>query len=233
MSKCPFDPFFIHSQHNNFHATIMHKKSKKTQYDTLFEEELLPHVTALQTFAYHLTYNQEDADDLVQETYLKAYRFIEKYEKGTNAKAWLFKILKNAFINEYRKKSKQPTKVDFEDIVAYHDTDDVRVTGYSDLREEIFLHMMGDEVTSAINSLPIDFRTVILLCDIEGFTYEEISAIIDVPIGTVRSRLFRARNLLKEKLTDYAQQHGYTDVRGQKRLTRGQSSIDENNREEE
>ncbi len=208
----------------------MHDKTLKDKYDTLFEEELLPHVSALQTFAYHLTYNQEDADDLVQETYLKAYRFIDKYQKGTNAKAWLFKILKNAFINEYRKKSKQPSKVDFEEIVAYHDTDDHQITGYSDLREEIFLHMMGDEVTSAINSLPIDFRTVILLCDIEGFTYEEIAAIIDVPIGTVRSRLFRARNLLKEKLTKYALAHGYTDVRGQKRKS---ASSDETRHQEE
>jgi RNA polymerase sigma-70 factor (ECF subfamily) len=198
----------------------MPKKPAIHTNDTIFEKELLPHVGALQTFAYHLTYNQEDADDLVQETYLKAYRFIDKYEKGTNAKAWLFKILKNAYINEYRKRVKQPTKVDFEDIVAFHDTDDDRVSGYSDLREEIFLHMMGDEVTSAINSLPLDFRTVILLCDIEGFTYEEIAAIIDVPIGTVRSRLFRARNLLKEKLTVYAQQHGYTDIRGQKKSKR-------------
>ncbi|HJW29248.1 MAG TPA: sigma-70 family RNA polymerase sigma factor, partial [Saprospiraceae bacterium] len=139
---------------------------------------------------------------------------------GTNAKAWLFKILKNAYINEYRKRVKQPVKVDFEDIVTFHDTDDDRISGYSDLRQEIFEHMMGDEVTTAINSLPLDFRTVILLCDIEGFTYEEIASIIDVPIGTVRSRLFRARNLLKEKLNDYAKKHGYMDVRGQKRLHR-------------
>ncbi len=211
----------------------MPNKPAKSQYDSIFEKELLPHVGALQTFAYHLTYNQEDADDLVQETYLKAYRFIDKYEKGTNAKAWLFKILKNAYINEYRKKVKQPTKVDFEDIVAFHDTDDDRVSGYSDLREEIFLHMMGDEVTTAINSLPIDFRTVILLCDIEGFTYEEIAAIIDVPIGTVRSRLFRARNLLKEKLTEYARQHGYTDVRGQKKSKRTTPAKTKDQSEEE
>jgi hypothetical protein len=101
------------------------------------------------------------------------------------------------------------------------------------LREEIFLHMMGDEVTSAINSLPIDFRTVILLCDIEGFTYEEIASIIDVPIGTVRSRLFRARNLLKEKLTSYAQKLGFTDFRGQKRIKRIDSSKKETENEEE
>ena len=212
----------------------MPKKPEKQKYDIIFEKELLPHVGALQTFAYHLTYNQEDADDLVQETYLKAYRFIDKYDEGTNAKAWLFKILKNAYINEYRKRVKQPTKVDYEEIVAYHDTDDDRISGYSDLREEIFLHMMGDEVTSAINSLPLDFRTVILLCDIEGFTYEEIASIIDVPIGTVRSRLFRARNLLKEKLTSYAQKMGFTDFRGKKRTGRlGRSQNEESHKKEE
>jgi len=211
----------------------MAKKAAKSEKEILFEKELLPHVNALQTFAYHLTYNQDDADDLVQDTYMKAYRFIDKYEKGTNAKAWLFKILKNAYINEYRKKVKQPTKVDFEEIVAYHDTDEDRMSGYSDLREEIFLHMMGDEVTTAINSLPIDFRTVILLCDIEGFTYEEIASIIDVPIGTVRSRLFRARNLLKEKLTDYAHKHGYADVRGQKRQQRGSSAPPKDHKKQE
>lgn len=211
----------------------MPRSPAKSKYDKIFENELLPHVNALQTFAYHLTYNQEDADDLVQETYMKAYRFIDKYDEGTNAKAWLFKILKNAYINEYRKRVKQPTKVDYEEIVAYHDTDDDRISGYSDLREEIFLHMMGDEVTSAINSLPIDFRTVILLCDIEGFTYEEIASIIDVPIGTVRSRLFRARNLLKEKLTAYAQKLGFTDFRGQRKSKRLDSSKKEKNNDEE
>lgn len=211
----------------------MAKKTAKSENVILFEKEMLPHVGALQTFAYHLTYNQEDADDLVQETYMKAFRFIDKYEKGTNAKAWLFKILKNAYINEYRKKVKQPTKVDFEVIVAYHDTDDDHLSGYSDLREEIFLHMMGDEVTTAINSLPIDFRTVILLCDIEGFTYEEIASIIDVPIGTVRSRLFRARNLLKEKLTSYAKMHGYVDMRGQKQINRLKPSSKSHKTEEE
>ncbi len=175
---------------------------------------MFPHIDALKTFAFHLTYNDADANDLVQETYMKAHRFIDKYIKGTNAKAWLFKILKNAYINEYRKKSKRPTRVDFEEIISYHDSDDGSLTKFKDLRQEIFENMMGDEVTIAINALPIDFRTVVLLCDIEGFTYEEISKIIDVPIGTVRSRLFRARNMLKEKLKEYAKQKGYTDKRG-------------------
>ena len=180
----------------------------------IFEKELFPHIDALKTFAFHLTYDEDDANDLVQETYMKAHRFIDRYIQGTNAKAWLFKILKNAYINHYRKRSKQPTRVDFEDIVNYHDSDDNKIPGYLDLREELFDSMMGDEVTIAINSLPIDFRTVVLLCDVEGFTYEEISKIIDVPIGTVRSRLFRARNMLKDKLKSYADTLGYKDKRG-------------------
>ncbi len=189
------------------------EQHQKKKYDRIFEEEFLPQIDALYTFAYHLTYNEEDANDLVQETYLKAYRFIDKYIEGTNAKAWLFKILKNVFINQYRRKSKQPTKVDFEDIVTYQDEEDTNFSSYQDLREEMFQDMMGDEVTNAINSLPVDFRVVILLCDIEGFTYEEISKIIDIPIGTVRSRLHRARNMLKEKLKEYADSLGYKDKR--------------------
>lgn len=199
----------------------MTENTDKERYTKIFERELLPHIDALNTFAYHLAYNEEDAADLVQETYLKAYRFIDKYDEGTNAKAWLFKILKNAYINEYRKKSKRPTKVDFEDIVTYHDTDQGASTKYHDLREEIFEDIMGDEVTNAINALPVDFRVVILLCDVEGFTYEEIAKIIDVPIGTVRSRLFRARNMLKEKLRLYAQTLGYKDKRGRRKSTKG------------
>ena len=193
---------------------VMTQENQKAHYDKVFEKEFLPQIDALYTFAYHLTYNEDDANDLVQETYLKAYRFIDKYIEGTNAKAWLFKILKNAFINQYRRKSKQPTKVDFEEIVSYQsEEDDTQYSSYMDLREEMFQHMMGDEVTNAINALPVDFRVVILLCDIEGFTYEEISKILDVPIGTVRSRLHRSRNMLKEKLRKYATSLGFKDKR--------------------
>jgi len=183
----------------------------------VFNNELMPQIDALYNFAFHLCYNEDDANDLVQETYLKAFRFIDKYIQGTNAKAWLFKILKNAFINQYRKKSKRPTQVDYEEIATYHDSEDASYVDFFDLREEIFQGMMGDEVTNAINALQIDFRTVILLCDIEGFTYEEISKILDIPIGTVRSRLHRARNMLKERLSEYANSMGYKDKRGQKK----------------
>lgn len=180
----------------------------------IFNNELLPQIDALYNFAFHLCYNEADANDLVQEAYLKAFRFIDKYIPGTNAKAWLFKILKNAFINQYRKKSRRPTQVDYEEITSYHDSEDASYVDFFDLRHEIFQGMMGDEVTNAINALPIDFRTVILLCDIEGFTYEEISKIIDIPIGTVRSRLHRARNMLKTTLSEYAKSMGFKDKRG-------------------
>ncbi len=184
----------------------------KAYYDEVFERELLPHADALSTFDYHLTYNEEDANDLVQETYLKAYRFIDKYDEGTNAKAWLFKIMKNAFINQYRKKSKRPTQVDYEEVVGFHEEEeDTSFSSYLDLRQEIYQDMMGDEITTAINALPVDFRTVILLCDIEGFKYEEIAKIVDIPIGTVRSRLHRARQMLKEKLREYASKKGYSE----------------------
>ena len=188
--------------------------SKPARYDKdtrekIFNGEFLPHIDALYNFAFHLSYNEEDSNDLVQETYLKAYRFIDSYDAGTNAKAWLFKILKNAFINEYRKKSKQPSKVDYEDFIGYQDSDEQSHVEYVDLRHEVFQDMIGDEVTRALNSLPVDFRTVVLLCDVEGFTYEEIARITNIPIGTVRSRLHRARNMLKDILEDYAKTQGF------------------------
>ena len=131
---------------------------KKLSPHERFELEFLPHIEALNTFAFHLTYNEENAADLVQETYLKAFKFIDKYEEGTNAKAWLFKILKNAYINDYRKRNKRPIQVDYEEVSGYHDGDDAPLASYFDLREELFDHMMGDEVTAAINS----FCSVIL-----------------------------------------------------------------------
>ena len=185
----------------------------KRKKDSIFEKEFLPHADALYTFAFHLTYKEEDAHDLVQDTYLKAYRFIDSYIAGTNAKAWSFKILKNTFINEYRRKSKEPNRVDIDDVAAYQDVDDASSVGNLDLREEVVQGLIGDEVTKAVNELPIDFRTVILLCDVEGFSYEEIAKIVDIPVGTVRSRLHRARNLLKDLLRNYAKTLGYKEKR--------------------
>lgn len=203
----------------------------KSRDSEKFERQFMPYVEALNTFAFHLCYNHEDAADLVQETYLKAFRFMDKFEEGTNAKAWLFKIMKNAYINDYRKNASRPSKVDYEEIVAYHDGDDDQLSSFYDLREDIFDKMMGDEVTSAINAIPEEFKTVIFLCDIEDFTYEEISKILEVPIGTVRSRLFRARNMLKDLLKKYAQKMGYKDLRGESALSKKDKMNSENESE--
>jgi RNA polymerase sigma-70 factor (ECF subfamily) len=184
--------------------------SKKEQLK-IFEEEFMPHLDAMYNFAYRLTFEEDDAKDLVQDTYLKAYRFINSFQKGTNAKAWLYRILKNSFINDFRKKSKQPSKVDYQEVENFYNSDDVNDSITTDLRIDTVKDMIGDEVTVALNSLAVDFRTVIILCDLEGFTYEEMAKILDIPIGTVRSRLHRARNLLKEKLRDYAKEMGYTN----------------------
>lgn len=192
--------------------------ARKTKSQIIFETELLIHMEALKTFAFHLTYNEDDADDLVQETYMKAHRSIDNYIEGTNAKAWLFKILKNSYINEYRKRVKQPIQVNLEDVTSLKSSDESKNQTYEDLREEIFDYSMGDEVTMAMMSLPEEFREVILMCDIENFSYEEIAKTIELPIGTVRSRLFRARNMLKEKLKKYALDLGYRDMRGQNKI---------------
>ncbi|MCG8319232.1 MAG: sigma-70 family RNA polymerase sigma factor [Cytophagales bacterium] len=181
----------------------------KKQKEEVFEQEFLPHINSMYNFAYRLTFEEDDAKDLVQDTYLKAFRFIDSFERGTNAKAWLFRILKNSFINDFRKKSKQPAKVDYNEVESYYNSEDVDETITTDLRVETVQHMIGDEVTNALNALDVDFRTVIILCDLEGFTYEEMAKILNIPIGTVRSRLHRARNLLKDRLKLYANTMGY------------------------
>ena len=177
----------------------------------VFQEEMLPHLDSMYNFAFRLTLDEDDAKDLVQDTYLKAFRFINSFEKGTNAKAWLFRILKNSFINDFRKKSKEPSKVDYQEVETFYNSEefDTDIEATSDLRSESVQDLIGDEVATAINSLEVDFRIAIILCDIEGFTYEEMAKILDIPIGTVRSRLHRARGLLKEKLSEYAKKMGY------------------------
>jgi RNA polymerase sigma-70 factor (ECF subfamily) len=185
--------------------------SEKEKYK-IFDEEFMPHINSMYNFAFRLTMDEDDANDLVQDTYLKAFRFINSFQKGTNAKAWLFRILKNSFINDYRKKSKEPAKVDYQEVETFYNSEDAEADNITpDLRSESLSEMIGDEVANALNSLAVDFRTVIILCDIEGFTYEEMAKILDIPIGTVRSRLHRARNLLKDKLRNYAKTMGYDD----------------------
>jgi RNA polymerase sigma-70 factor (ECF subfamily) len=183
--------------------------SDKKLDDARFESEMLPHIKPLYHFAYRLTGNEDDSNDLVQDTYLKAYRFFFSFELGSNSKAWLFRILKNSFINNYRKSTKEPAKIDYEEAEMFLQTGKAAYSDSIDLRDKLFHGLVGDEISNALNSLPVDFKTVIILCDIEEFTYEEIAAITDIPIGTVRSRLHRARKMLKEKLISYAKYMGY------------------------
>ena len=183
----------------------------KLEKDAAFEKEFMPYIGTIYNFAYRLALDEDDAHDLVQDTYLKAYRFFSSYQPGTNAKAWLYRILKNTFINDFRKKSKKPITVDYNDIESYYNSDDFDENSTSDMRSESVKELIGDEVANALNSIDIDFRTAIILCDIEGFTYEEMAKILNIPIGTVRSRLHRARHLLKEKLALYANKLGYYD----------------------
>ncbi|MEM8968947.1 MAG: sigma-70 family RNA polymerase sigma factor [Bacteroidota bacterium] len=197
-------------------ATESSTETRRNRYSEsekidIFDNEFLPQIDSMYNFAYRLTFDEDDAKDLVQETYLKAFRFIDSFQRGTNAKAWLFRILKNSFINDFRKKSKEPSKVDYQEVETYYNSEDVDASITTDLRVEAVQDMIGDEVSNALNSLAVDFRTVIILCDLEGFTYEEMAKILDIPIGTVRSRLHRARNLLKDKLRSYAESMGYQE----------------------
>jgi RNA polymerase sigma-70 factor, ECF subfamily len=174
-----------------------------------FKKEALPHIGILRNYAYKMTGNELDADDLLQETYLRAFRFFHKFEKGTNCKAWLFRIMKNLFINNYRKNQKSPGKVDYEEIENFFENIKSEKLDSSDLQEKVFANLLDDHVTIALNSLQDDFKTVIILCDLEGLSYEEIAEFVQCPIGTVRSRLHRARKLLAQKLYKYAKSKGY------------------------
>lgn len=181
----------------------------KSAKQRAFEKEALPHSNLLYNYALRMTNNTADAEDLLQETFLKAYRFWDQYEQGTNIRAWLFRILKNSFINRYRKESKEPETVDFDDVQNYYTSlkDDSAEPGES--KQNWFAGLLEDDVAQAVADLPDDFRTVVILCDIEGLTYEEIADFVDVPLGTVRSRLHRGRRLLREKLLQYARSRGY------------------------
>jgi RNA polymerase sigma factor (sigma-70 family) len=172
----------------------------------IFETELMPYLDDAYSFAFYLTGNEQDAQDLAQEAFLKAYHAMHHYKPGSNGKAWIFKILKNTFINQYRRKAKKPIATDF----SLATPADAMPNSAADLRTEIFDQLMGDEITAALHTLPEDFRITILLCDVENFSYEEIAEILEIPIGTVRSRIHRARKILKNQLSHYARQQGFS-----------------------
>src|SRR3954467_7000291 len=176
-----------------------------------FEKAAMPYVDSLYNTAYRMTRNAQDAEDLVQETYLKAYKYYDKFEEGTNLKAWLFKILKNTFINSYRKKQQAPPKADFADIEESFETI-VRDDSGQQARtpeEELLEKVLDEDVQHAIEELPHDYRMVVLLADLEGFSYKEIADILEIPVGTVMSRLYRGRRLLEAAMLEFARDHGY------------------------
>jgi RNA polymerase sigma-70 factor (ECF subfamily) len=171
-----------------------------------FEQEALVHLDALYRVALRLTGNAADADDLVQETMLKAYRAWDQYEKGTNAKGWLLTILRNSFINEYRRRTRHPETVDVDTIEPFAVFGEVQE---DDPQGAFFDQIVDDEVLKAIDELPVAFRETLVLSDVEGMSYQEIGKILGVPVGTVKSRLFRARQALQGKLYEYAVSMGY------------------------
>jgi RNA polymerase sigma-70 factor (ECF subfamily) len=183
------------------------EKQKHIDFETL----AVPHKDALYNFALKMTNDTDEADDLLQETFLKAFKYFDKFERGTNCKAWLYSIMRNTYINDYRREQKLPGKVDYDDIQNFYENIKETEVEYGHIVEDAFSNTLNDEVTDAISDLPKDFQTIILLSDVEGFTYEEIAEFLSCPIGTVRSRLHRARKMLYSKLYDYAKTTGYIE----------------------
>ncbi len=170
-----------------------------------FEEIALVHINLIYRCALQMTKNESDAKDLVQETYLKAYRFFDKFRTDTNCEAWLFTILRNIFINAIHRERRHPQTICLPEM----EERGMEFSGDADPEDIVFGSLFDDDVTAAMNSLTIEYRTVVLLADIEGFSYREIADRVGCPIGTVMSRLSRGRRLLKKRLQDYAARRGF------------------------
>ncbi len=174
-----------------------------------FESLTLGHLDPLYSAALRLTKNERDAEDLVQDTYLRAYRFFDKFERGTNIKAWLFKILTNTFINRYRRKAKERSVAEDEQETVHERFMSQEVAESATNPEQYFFdRLLSDDVLRAIDALPVDFRMVVILADLQEFSYKEIAEIMTCPVGTVMSRLYRGRKLLQKQLLDYAVEQG-------------------------
>jgi RNA polymerase sigma-70 factor, ECF subfamily len=173
-----------------------------------FEELTSPYMSALYAAALRMTRNPSDAEDLVQETYLRAYRGFGGFREGTNLKAWLYRILTNTFINQYRAKKRRPDQVDLDDVEDFYifrRLGGIEAADAERTAETEALEAMPDaEVKQALESIPEQFRMAVILADIEGFSYKEIAEILDIPIGTVMSRIHRGRRQLQKLLWDYA-----------------------------
>jgi len=180
-----------------------------------FTEQAMPLMSSLYSGALRMTRNPADADDLVQETYLRAYRGFGGYQDGTNLKAWMYRILTNTYINSYRAKQRRPDETDLgevEDLYLYRRLGGLEAANLGRSAEDELMDTFSEaEVKTAIEELPENFRMAVLLADVEGFSYKEIAEILDIPIGTVMSRLHRGRKALQKALYDYAVTHGLAD----------------------
>lgn len=177
-----------------------------------FEQDAMQFAPQLYSAGLRMTRNPADAEDLVQETFLKAYRAYHTFAAGTNLKAWLYRILTNTYINRYRKQARRPTETDLgdlEDLYLYRQIGNSGAVGRS-AEEEVLEGFVDDDVKAAVESLPEHFRLPVLLADVEGFSYKEIAEIMDVPIGTVMSRLHRGRKALERALWSFARENGLT-----------------------
>lgn len=175
-----------------------------------FDDEALPHLDTLYRVALRLTADPSQAEDLVQDTMLKAYRSWRQYRPGTNARGWLLTILRNTFINDYRRRKHEPIAMDLE---AAEPHAVYRSMQESDPEGTFFSQIVDDKVIEAIDALPTDFREVLVLSDIEGMSYGEIAETLGIPVGTVKSRLFRARRQLQAALYEHAVEMGYIQAR--------------------
>jgi len=177
-----------------------------------FADQAMEFMPALYTAALRMTRNSAEAEDLVQETYLKAYRAFGSFQQGTNLKAWLYKILTNTFINAYRSRRRRPEQTeieDVEDLYLYRRLGGLEAaTAGRSAEEEVLDRFTDSDVKEALESLPETFRMVVLLADVEGFSYREIADILDIPIGTVMSRLHRGRRALQKALHEFGMAHG-------------------------
>ncbi|MBA2450612.1 MAG: sigma-70 family RNA polymerase sigma factor [Chloroflexi bacterium] len=179
---------------------------------TVFEQEAMQHLDALYRTALRMTRNPQDAEDLVQETYLRAYRFFDKFQPGTNLRAWLFKILTNSYINRYRKQVSEPRLDSLdgaEEFALYNHMDAEAAMQGGTVEAEVLDHFAEEDIKAAIEALPPQFRMAVLLADVEGFSYNQIAEITGVKKGTVMSRLFRGRRLLQRALLEQARAAGF------------------------
>jgi RNA polymerase sigma-70 factor (ECF subfamily) len=176
-----------------------------------FDALISPHLNSLYSTALRMTHNQNDAEDLVQETMYKAFRAFDQYQRNTNFRAWAFRILVNTYITAYRKAIRQPTKISYDDLEEFYlyKKLDESLSLQEKSKEDFLENFFEDDVKDALENLPYQFRLVVLLCDVEGFSYNEIAKIIDAPLGTVMSRLYRGRKLLQRYLWGYAKKRGY------------------------